>query len=391
MRPKNGRLVALVAAVAVAAIAIGAALAYRQGPQNAAVAEAAPLSGSPSPTPSTPTSTPTPMPTATLSKTPIAKPSQTPTKSGPLKTKVDLAKLSPGRAPQITYLSGRTVRGGSGQEVKVPGSGDIWAVARLSQSVLAVVSKGSASEMLTIDSDGQVVRRTPDVNSIVTTEDGLAAAYVATRTKDTGEQIPGATVYAEQKTVSKIELPNAFDARPLAYVNGKVYIRTEPDAVGSTWTLLEWVPGTSRATVVKTVPQPTAVTGDGTTAASLTNLTDYNSCTNVIAVATGKRLWRTCEYQVDGFTRDGATAIAAPFYRDGYGDGIAAALDAKTGNLMHEWAGTFRQVVAEDDQHLLLLADDGEETPASLIRCTTTTGACELATPLAKGALLIGS
>ena len=387
MRQKNGRLIALVAAVAVAAIAIGGALAYRQSPQNAAEANAAPLSGSPPPTPSTPI----PTPTATPSKTPIVKPSQAPTKSGALKTKIDLAKLDPGRAPQITYLSGRTVRGGPGQAVKVPGSGDIWAVGRLSQSVLAVVSKGGASELLTIDSSGQVIRRTPDVNSIVTTEDGLAAAYVATRTKDTGEQIPGATVYAEQKTVSKIELPNAFDARPLAYVNGKVYIRTEPDATGSTWTLYEWVPGTSKATAVKTVPQPTAVTGDGTTAASLTNLTDYKSCTNVVAVATGKRLWRTCDYQIDGFTRDGATAIAGPFYRDGYGDGIAAALDAKTGNLLHEWSGTFRQVVAEDDQHLLLLADDGEESPASLIRCTTTTGACERATPLAKGTLLIGS
>jgi hypothetical protein len=47
--------------------------------------------------------------------------------------------------------------------------------------------------------------------------------------------------------------------------------------------------------------------------------------------------------------------------------------------------------VPEDDQHLLLLADDGEQTPASIVRCTITSGACELATPLAKGDLLIGA
>ena len=34
MRQKNGGLIALVAAVAVAAIATGGALAYRQGPQD---------------------------------------------------------------------------------------------------------------------------------------------------------------------------------------------------------------------------------------------------------------------------------------------------------------------------------------------------------------------
>ena len=66
-------------------------------------------------------------------------------------------------------------------------------------------------------------------------------------------------------------------------------------------------------------------------------------------------------------------------------------MDTKTGALLHEWSGIFRQTVPEDDQHLLILADDGEETPASIIRCTIPTGTCELATPLAKGNLLIGS
>jgi hypothetical protein len=92
-----------------------------------------------------------------------------------------------------------------------------------------------------------------------------------------------------------------------------------------------------------------------------------------------------------GFTPDGATAIAGPIYQDGYGNGIAAVLDAKKGTLLHEWSGVFRQWIPEDDQHLLLLADNGEGTPASIVRCTISTGACERATPLAKGDLLIGS
>jgi hypothetical protein len=244
--------------------------------------------------------------------------------------------------------------------------------------------------MLTLtESGGEVLRRTPDISSIVTTEDNRAAAYIATRRSDDSGRLPGATVYAEQESVKKITLPDAWDARVLGYADGKVFFRAEASEKASTWTLYEWVPGASKATAVKTVPQPTAISSDGQLSASLTNLTDYNSCTNVVATATGKRLWRTCEYQVSGFTRDGATAIGQPFYLDGYANGIASALDAKTGNLLHEWTGTFHQTVAEDDQHLLIRADDGEGSPTSIIRCTITTGACERATPLAKGTLLL--
>ncbi|WP_165553355.1 hypothetical protein [Kribbella capetownensis] len=392
MPNKNGRLVALVASIAVAAVAIGAALAYRQGPQ-AAQADAAPLSGSPSPI-STPTPTPTPKPSVTPSATAVTTPkppAKTPTKSGPLKSKVNLPKLPEGRAPQVTYLAGRTVRGGPGQDVKVPGSADILEVARLHQSVLAVVQKGTDTEMLTVDSSGKVLRTTPDVTGIVTTEDGLAAAYVATRRSEQSAALPGAVVYAEQESVRKLDVPDIWDAVPLGYLNGKVYFRGETAEGALAWNLYEWVPGAAKASVVKSVPKPSAVSDDGSLAASLVNLTDYNSCTNVVTLNGGKRLWRTCDYQVVGFTRDGATAIGAPFYRDGYADGIASALDAKTGTLLHEWSGTFRQSVAEDDQHLLLLADTGPDSPASIIRCSTVTGACERATPLATGRLAIGS
>jgi len=395
MRQKNGRLIAIVAAVAVAAIAIGGALAYRQGPRDNTQADAAPLSGTPfltsSATPSTPATTPTPAPPSTPPKTLSTKPSPTSTPSGPLKTKVELAKLTQGRAPQIAYVSGRTVRGGAGPDVKIPGTGDIIDVARLNQSVLAVVTKGTDTEMLTIDNSGKVLRHTPDVTKIVTTEDGLAAAYVALRRSPESDSTPGAVIYAEQESVKKLTMPDIWDPLLFGYSNGKVYFRAESSEGALTWTLYEWVPGASKATAIKTVPKATGVSGDGKVAASLTTQTDYNNCSTVVEVATGSRLWRTCDYQIHGFTLDGATAIGGPFYEDGYGNGIASALNAKTGVLLHEWSGTFRQTVPEDDQHLLLLADDGEETPASIIRCTTTTGACELATPLAKGTLLIGS
>ena len=392
MRVQNGRLVALVAAVAVAAVTGGGALAWRQGPQAINEADAAPLSSSPSPAASTPTkSTTTAKPTATPS-TPKPSSPVTSTPSGPVKTKIDLKKLVQGRTPQITYLSGRTIRGGAGEDVKIPGTTDIQEVARLGNQSLAVVTKGFGNEMLTLDSQGNVTRRTPDVTQIVTTDDGSAAAYAGTKLKDTGESTAGATIYAEQaesQGVQKITVPDLWNTTLEAYVGGKVYFDASTTQDGAS-ALYEWTPGESKATQLKSIPKALAVSGAGT-AGSLTTLADQSSCSSLLTVPAGKRLWRTCDYMITGFTPDGATVIAGSKYQDGYGDGIAAVLSAKNGTLLHEWSGVFRQAVPEDDQHILLLADTGDQTPASIVRCTISTGACELATPLAKGQLLIGA
>jgi hypothetical protein len=384
MRHTNRRLVIIVAVVAVAAVATGGALAYRQGPRTAGTAGAAPLTSSPSPvTPATTATTP-----GTTTSTPKpSSPASTPT--GPVKTKIDLQKLTTGRAPQVTYLAGRTIRGGAGADIKVPGTTQIQEVARLRSSALAVVTKGYGTEMLTIDSAGNVTRRTPDVTQIASTEDSTAAAYVATRLKDTGEEMAGATIYAESDSIQKVTVPGIWNTTLLGYLNGKVYFDASTTQAGTS-SLYEWTPGEPAATLIKAVPKALAVSSVGT-AGSLTTIADQNSCSSLLTVPAGKRLWRSCDYQILGFTPDGATAIAGPIYQDGYGNGIAAVLDAKKGTLLHEWSGIFRQWVPEDDQHLLLLADTGESTPASIVRCTISTGACELATPLAKGELLIGS
>ncbi|MGW7682114.1 hypothetical protein ACWGID_15320 [Kribbella sp. NPDC054772] len=386
MRAQNGRLVAVVAAVAVAAIAGGGALASRQGPQPAAAADAGPLTSSPSPAASTPSATSSaPKPTPTT-------PSKT-TPSGPAKTKIDLQKLTTGRAPQVTYLSGRTIRGGAGNDVTIPGNADIQEVARRGTFALAIVTKGTGTEMLTLDSEGKITRRTPDITQIVTTEDDLSASYVGSRLKDTGEATAGATLYSEQDSVDgvkKVTVPGLWNTTLLGYTDGKVYFDASTTQEGTKSTLYEWTPGESKVVELSGVPKATAVSSAGT-AGSLTTLANQNSCSSLLAVPSGKRLWRTCDYQIAGFTPDGATVIAGPMYEDGYGNGIATVLDAKSGSLLHEWTGVFRQWVPEDDQHLLLLADDGEGTPASIVRCTISTGACELATPLAKGALLIGA
>src|SRR4051794_18955620 len=123
MRSRNGASVAAVSAVAVLAVVAGAAIAARQGP-TADGAIAAPL---PVPTP-TPTPTPKPTPTPTPTPTPVDLPSPSPTPAG---IKLKLNELPMGRAPQLSYLSGRLVRGGIGSDVAVPGKQNILRAARI--------------------------------------------------------------------------------------------------------------------------------------------------------------------------------------------------------------------------------------------------------------------
>jgi hypothetical protein len=387
MKQKNGRLIVLVAAIAVLAVVTGGVIASQRGPQKGGNS-AAPLAGqTPTPVAKTPTATPS---------TPSATPSSTPSNAGgPVKVSLNLSKLPRGRDPQVPYLVGREVRGGAGSPTKIPGTAQIQEVARVSDSVLAVVSKGAGTELLTILYDK--VERTPDVTSIVTTADSRYGAYATKKIGSDGGARVGSTVYAtvsasDLTVVKKLELPTRWEVSVIAYQDGKVYYRAYATQNASTWQLYAWDPSESSATAVKTITSPTALSGNGEIAASMTTITDTGTCSAVTEVATGKRLWITCQNQVRGFTEDGATAYGGPAFADGYGDLSVSALDVKTARLIREWGGgpSFRQTVAEDDQHLLILADDGPDTKASIIRCTVTTGDCELATPLATGELMIG-
>ncbi len=401
MGQKNGRLIALVAAVAVAAIATGGALAYRQGPQNAAEAIAAPLSGSPSPTTRTPATTPNPTPSQAPTTKPTPTPSAPATSTGPTKITLNVSKLTRGRDPQVPYLVGREVRGGAGYRTKIPGTGGVVEIGRLDQAVLAVVLDGDAgndgTELLKLDSYGTVSRRTQGVSSLVTTGDQSAAAYAIARISSMGAAVKGGTVYVETgAAVESLKLPDAWNLEVLAYADGKVYYRAGDKETGS-WKLYTWAPGDARATLITTVTSPTAVSDDGRIAASAALINEAGSCSAVVEVATGKQLFRTCENLVTGFTPNGGTAMGGPAYGDGYCDTATAALDTQSGELIREWQGCFHQVAAEDDQHLLMVAvasggggDPG--TKSAIIRCTVATGTCELATPISTDVpLRIGS
>lgn len=399
---KNGLLVAGVAAVAVAAVVVGGVVAYGQGTPLDQAGSAAPLAGA-SKTP-TPPALPKPSGTPTAGSTSVTRPPVSPPTgsspkpsrkpSGAVKSKVELAKLPVGRNPQIAYRVGREIRGGAGAPVRVPGKDNIADFVRVGQAVLVTVIDDRDRWTLLRIRSSDVEQRTADVRSLVSAPGNGAAAYAAHKPSLDETGTAGGTIYAYRDGLtgeSRLDLKTGYEPEVLGYVNGKVYFSSRPTYRGNDgWQLYSWTPGQSRAVLVSKSRSPIAVSADGRLVSELRELTDSDSCSSVSQIANGKQLWRTCDYMVRGFTPDGATAIIGSAYSDGYADGIAGALDAGNGNLIREWSGTFRQAVPEDDQHVLLLADDGEGTKAAIIRCAIPTGICERATPLALADYAIG-
>lgn len=362
-RPAVGRLIALVVITTAAAVAAGGLAAHRQGPRADSPLHATPLVG-------------------TLKATASPAPKTTPT--GPLA--LDVAKLPQGADPRHSYRVERSVRGGAGQTLKVPGSAQIMDVARLDDGLLAATLPGNGdAELLKLDSAGQVVRRTKRIYKVVGTPDGTAAVYAAEAPLVNHEMTYGGTLYLERGgTVESVDLPAVRSISPLAYANGKVYYQASVKGSESITRLYTWTPGDSAGVRVPKIPSaPTAISSDGQLVASRP-LAEGGQCSTVVETAGAKNRFRTCDYAITGFTPDGAVAIGVPTYGKGCSN-IVTALNARTSAVLRQWSGCFEGTVAEDDNHLLLLAivSGGQMAPstkAAVVRCAIDTGACERAT-----------
>ncbi|MEU4390364.1 hypothetical protein [Kribbella sp. NPDC023855] len=380
MERKNGRLVALVSSVAVAAVVIGGVLAYRQAPDEGGSA-AAPLPGQA--TPKAPVKTPIGTPSATPSL--IPSPSTPPVTAKPVEIEVDLTSLAKGRGTDLVHLVGREVRGG-GPTVKIPGSQRIERFARLGDDVLAVVGTDGATTDLLVVGAGHATRRIPKVDTLVTDQRGTAAAYTTLQVNAEGIVTRGGDLHHLSATgVTKtLDLPeDVFALKVVALLNDKVYYRVTDEQAGDVERLYEWTPGATAPKLVKTVTAALLLSGDARYAVSWRN-GSVSVCNAVHVVATGKKLWETCKAGLTAFTPDTRVTVS----RGHVGDTPivrVAAQDTRTGKLLRAWKGFFANAVAEDDQHVLISTEGA--TGGSLVRCAVATGDCEFAVPLGNAEL----
>jgi hypothetical protein len=376
LKQKDGLLVVAVAAVAVAAVVIGGAIAYQRGPQTETGA-AAPLAGKTTPTTAgTPTSTPSIAPTPT------------PLSQASVKVKLDLSKLPAGRAPQVTYLQGRTVRGGAGRDFTVPGKQNILRATRFNGSLLVILEVGlGGAELARMDDDTTFApERLPDVQSLVSSLSEDAVAFATAPVNADHTRAKGSVVYWEGSSGRRsLKRPDDWGSTALGVVGDTVFFKSDLDRDGLTSTLSSWDSESGKVTPINSIRSPEGVNYAGTAAVDFVAGAAQTFCSSLTEIGSGKRLWRTCEYAVNGFTPDGGTAIGTPDFRNGGSDPLVAALNSKDGSVRRQWAGAqFVESVAEDDDQLLMVADTGEGTRTAIIRCSIETGACELATGLVK-------
>ncbi len=369
---KNRPLVAVVAAVAVAAVAVGGLLASRRDPE-VGKGSAVPLAAS-------------------------ALPSSagTPAKPLPKELKVDARTLQPGREPQVAYVRGRTLQGGPGGPLTIPGKAELVAVARLWDNVLTVQLKTVTSPSLVVlDGEGKQVNQIQGVDSLVTSADGQAAAY-ASGGRFAVDAMAGGTVYYQEagdQPTAKLARPHVYDLQVLAVIGKTVYFHAGrgPDLA---WDLYRWQVDKQTVTKVPAVVSPTLVNPSGTVAAGFAVFNDSGMCTVLTDLAKAQQLWRTCHYQLTRFSPSGKFVLAIPPGSNPYGDLQIAALDSKTSNPLRQWDGpSLRGAVAEDDDNVLLQWHDRAEpeSRSALVRCSVSSGQCELATPLSAEPLLLAS
>lgn len=383
--------VALVAAVAVAAVVVTTVVVVGQVPTVTADDEpVAPLSsagvtGTPT-TPGTPTAGPSTPTTPSSTPTPTGKPSGTPTSgglTGPTVIELEPDTYRRGAAPSIPYVDQRTLIAGG---TRATAKARVNAAARTSTGVLAIGSSDDGrTELQDFDDTGRLRRRVADVATVEASTDGLFSAY-ATQNRDA--EVKGSTItWQSHKTSQTLQVrrPNDFDVRVL-YVNaGFVYFSSRPSVSGDS-RLYRWKLPSSVVEQVANVKNPLTLSPQGLQLAMLSSISDQGSCTAVVdATDTRIAYWRTCAFMVHSFSPKGRTVLAGAAYADGYGEGFAAVLDNSTGKVLRKWSGTVLGSAYEDEDHVLLTADDDDDKRGAIVRCSISTGDCELATPLGRG------
>jgi hypothetical protein len=373
------KLACLVTGVSVAAVVAGALVAAQQTPTLAAAS-----GGGVNPIDSV--SSPAPTPSTTPSRPPGTLPTAP---SGPVKLTIDLTKLKQGAAPATSYVDGRTVHLG-GTKFTLPASdGPVRDIARTGTGALVLHSpKDDGKAVLTTWSGGSRGETVNDVSTVLSSADQASSAYAVQPTTADGTELLRFTLtWRDNPSGEKYSLQRTGVHGPIVHAVQGSEVYFSALSKSEKQTLYKWTAGDDAPKPISAVPTPSAVSSNLQLAASIVSQADDGSCTALIELASAKKRWRTCSYAVDELRSGSDFALGGPAYRDGYGDGLFAALDLKTGKAVREWSGgsavAIISTVMEDPDHVLVLAEQGGRT--AIARCAPKTGTCELAAPLKKG------
>jgi hypothetical protein len=374
------KLAGLVTGVSVAAVVAGTLVAAQQTPTLAAASD-----GGIRPIDSVSVGAPTP---STSPSRPPGSPSATP--DGPVKLTLDLTKLKLAAAPTTAYVDGRTVRFGAVQFTLPASDGPVWDIARAGTDGALVLHspKDDGKAVLTTWRAGARGETVSDVSSVLSAADHSTSAYTVQPTTADGTELPRFTLtWIDNASGEKYSLQRTGEHGPIVHAVQGSEVYFSALSKSSKQTLYRWTAGDTAPKAISAAPTPSAVSSDLQLAASIVSQANDGSCTALVELASARKRWQTCTYAVDELRSGSDFALGGPAYRDGYGDGLFAALDLKTGKAVREWSGgsavAIISTVMEDADHVLVLAEQGGKT--AIARCAPKTGTCELAGPLKEG------
>lgn len=358
--------VLLVCGVAVAAALISSfAVARRVPTLDARSGLAAPLSAGspPAAVPSTPS---TPVPSTTRP---------------PAEIVLDPGRLDRGPAPAVAYVDERMLIAGY---TEARTEDPIIAGVRAGNGLMAIVARTDLYTQLRIfAANGRFLRSVDDVGTLRSSTRGDYTAYATEEFTSNGDPVRGSTLtwvdHARSRS-RQLSRPRDYQVRILLIDQYRVVFasRSSPTAAP---VLYRWDAATSgRVEQAAGIERPTAVADLGSQVATL------DPCTRVISSWSPRtEYWRTCDHRVIAFGPRGRTVLASPADAgDGPAPTSAAVLDNSNGKVLRQWSGVpIVQTGYEDEDNVLLVTEKGSR--GAIVRCSISTGRCELATPYVEG------
>jgi hypothetical protein len=226
---------------------------------------------------------------------------------------------------------------------------------------LAIGSSQHPGQVIMLDDNLEVTHTDPaGGNVLAVSQDGTRVAYVVREAKNRVMLVNAPTDGTDPVTWM-IDVPGGESLDPVGFLDDDtvVYNSIAPDVMG----------------IARTGGTTTPIQGlrrvdDASEATGLVSgLVSYGvdgGCSGVMDPASGRLLWKSCDYSNLRFSPDGRLVVADASYFDGPGSPTLTILDASTGDVVADFSPEQRdtvvgvsQAVWEDDDTVLAYVDEG--------------------------------
>lgn len=200
---------------------------------------------------------------------------------------------------------------------------------------LAVGSERRPDEVVWLDQDLEITKRSPGSTSLATNGDGTRVAY-AERQSDGTMTLFNAPTNGGDPLAWTVEAPEGVDVQPLGFLDQDTVVyqtggespRVSMATVGGEVSPVEGFLYATHASEANGLVAGVVSYDD----------TESGSCSGVKEPDAATLLWEQCDLTIASFSADGRFVIGYPGYSDGAGPTSLYVLDARTGERLVEFS-----------------------------------------------------